>query len=103
MIGRRYTAGAIPRLSPISFRGTGPARGPVPSTDAGHSVPPPCGEGWEGVLPRSAFGQAHGEPAGHHTSVQADRPQAAEEAGVLDLAAAVHDHLEAAFPGDAGR
>src|SRR5439155_12738041 len=41
------------------------------------------------------FREPHREAAGDHAGVQPDGAEAAEEAGVLDLAAAVHDHLQA--------
>src|ERR1700694_5174001 len=86
-----------------------PARGAIPAAFAfGRSLPHfGGGRSREGPAPSplpeaggSALGQPHREPAGDHTGVQADGAQASEEARVLDLAAAVHYHLEAALSGD---
>src|SRR5262249_47981668 len=50
-----------------------------------------------------AFGTPHCQPAGHDPGVQPDRPEPAEEPRVLDLAAAVHHHLQPSLARDPGR
>src|SRR5689334_3781762 len=37
---------------------------------------------------------------GYDAGIKADGPKAAEEAGMFDLAAPIHDHFEAAIAGD---